>query len=427
MRLGLGAVLAIGVVAAVVATACDPPPPVPDGVVLITVDTLRPDRLGFEGHGRATSPALDRLASEGVRFERAYSQSGWTLPSIATILTGRYPGEHGATDVDRRMRRDLPTLAGILAESGYDTRAFVSHVFLGAKYGLAEGFGLYDDSVLDVGHPHNVTTAKTLTDRALESLESIESPFFLWVHYFDPHFKYLRHAAWASFGRRPIDRYDGEIAHTDRQIGRLLAGLRERGLYERSVVVLTADHGEEFGEHGGEYHYGLHEVDVRVPLVIRAPGLVPGAERRVAQQIDLMPTVLSLLEIAPPAGLPGQALLSEDHRERPVFIERFRPTPFLQRAIISENRKLYLVEVDKERETRLEGRIRDTEVRPGLSLFDLSTDPEERRDLSGENDAVLDSLLELLARYASRSSGDAEKLEVDDELTERLRSLGYLQ
>lgn len=411
----------------IIATSCRPVPEGPYNLLLITVDSLRPDRLGYGGHDRDTSATIDQLAAEGVRFERCYSQSGWTLPSIATILTGLYPREHGATDVNRRIHRGVTTLAEILAERGYDTQAFISHVLLTAKSGLAKGFRVYNDSVLDVGHPHAVATAQPITDRVIVSLGSIEQPFFLWIHYFDPHFQYIRHAGGADFGRRQIDRYDGEIAHTDGQIGRLLAELRAREIYDRTVVVLTADHGEEFGEHGGKFHYGLHEVDVRVPLVIKAPTLKPRTERRVAQQIDLLPTLLDLLRIESPPDLPGQALFQPHAADRPVFIERFRPPRFVQRAIISGDRKLYIVDVNEKIPTKLKSRIGATMVRPGISLFDLGQDPDEMQNLYPGEITAAAPLLELLARYVETPSLEGERLAVDEELEEKLRSLGYLQ
>ena len=183
----------LGVLALFVcAGAClEAPPP---SLVLISVDTLRPDALGFAGNARATSPNVDAIAREGVIFRRATSAAGWTLPSMATIFTGRYPRDHGATRYDRKIREGIPMLASILRERGYDTRAYVSHILLGADYGFARGFDVFDDSVLRVGNPHDVSTAVPLTDRLLADLEArpLVEPFFLWVHYFDPHFKYLR-------------------------------------------------------------------------------------------------------------------------------------------------------------------------------------------------------------------------------------------
>ena len=199
----------------------------PYNIVFLSVDTVRHDHLGYAGDSRPVSPTIDGLAKEGVVFPNAYSQSGWTLPSMATIFTGRYPKDHGATDFHRRIGTQLPTLASILEKHGYDTRGYVSHIVLKPKYGFHKGFMKYDYAVLDYGNPHNVATSKQLTDLALMSLRDIKEPFFLWVHYFDPHFVYLSHTQWASFGNSDVDRYGQEIAFTDYHIGRLLSDLRQ--------------------------------------------------------------------------------------------------------------------------------------------------------------------------------------------------------
>ena len=416
-------------IAACLLVGCRPAqePVAATNLLLITVDTLRPDRLGYEGHSRDTSPAIDGLAATGVRFRTSYSQSGWTLPSMATILTGRYPNDHGAVDVQYSLRAEVQTLAEILAERGFRTHGFVSHVFLSERSGLARGFSTYDDSVLAVGDPHKVATARQLTEAALAALSEIEEPFFVWVHYFDPHFFYRTHRRWRSFGKRTIDRYDGEIAHTDRQIGRLLETLRSDGLDERTMVVFTADHGEEFGEHGGKYHFGLHEEDVRVPLVIRLPGVEPRDEMAVSQQIDLMPTMLAGLGVGVPEGLPGRNLLAPGREDRPVFIERIRPAPYVQRAVVAGGRKLYHVDIDPGYEGDLAEREQRTRVRAGTVLFDLDQDSAEKTDLFDETDPRSAELLALLAEHLQREGLRGEELEVDEELRQKLKSLGYLE
>jgi arylsulfatase A-like enzyme len=407
----------------------------PPNLVLITVDTLRPDRLGFSGHGRGTSTAIDRLATAGVRFERSYSQSGWTLPSVATILTGRYPREHGATRFDRALDPDLETVATILADHGYDTRGFVSHVLLGTDYGLSKGFGIYDDSVLQVGNPHRVASAVPLTDSALRSLQTLEEPFFLWVHYFDPHFKYLAHARWGHLGTAKIDRYDAEIAHTDEQIGRLLTGLEDRELLENTVIVFTADHGEEFGEHGGQFHYTLHDEVVRVPLVIQAPSLEPGIRGEVSEQIDLLPTILALLGIEPEESYPGRNLLAAVGEPSPVFLERERPAGFVQRAVVLDRYKLILVEAsDGGRQSKVavptpvgKRKRRREKVEPGIALYDLSEDPAETTNLFEDAAPEARRLVDLLARHFLARDSPGQEVTLDEDLKRKLESLGYLR
>jgi arylsulfatase A-like enzyme len=397
-------------------------------VLLISVDALRADRLGYAGHVRETSENIDRLANEGVVFDRAYSQSGWTLPSAATMLTGQYPKDHGATDLHRSMDPSVPTLAGILSDEGYDTRGFVSHILLTPTYGLDRGFGAYDCSVLNVGHPHLVATAEQLTDLAIEAVRDIREPFFIWMHYFDPHFAYLPHSEWA-FGSTDVDRYDDEIAHVDHHIGRLLRELRARGLYDRTIVVFTADHGEEFGDHGGRYHMTQYEEVLRVPLVIRAPRLRHRLDHTIAEQIDLVPTILAMLGVEHEEDWQGKDLLADTAFDGPVFIERDRPPPYRQRAVIEGDHKLRVVELVDVTGLPEESRtspVEVTNVDHGTYLYDLSEDPEERRNLYTSEGVEAARLVDLIAGYCSSGTGAGLTVTVDEELEAKLRSLGYL-
>jgi arylsulfatase A-like enzyme len=398
----------------------------PPNIVLITVDTLRPDRLGYAGHARLTSPMLDRLAQRGVVFTRATSVSGWTLPSIATIFTGRYPHEHGATDFHWSLDASLPNLASILRDNGYDTYGFVSHVMLTPTYGMGDGFSHYDFSVLNVGDPHEVATAQQLTDLARTGLRAPKEPFFLWVHYFDPHFKYLAHSQY-SFGEADIDRYDAEIAYTDYHIDNLLKGV-DRG--NNTVVVFTADHGEEFGEHGSKYHYTLHGEVMRVPLIIKAPGLAPGSDDLPAQQTDILPTILALAGIEAPAGLPGHNLLSPRDANVPQFMERDRPPQWRQRGVIRGDHKLIVIEnadTTQVPPSSLNEEIPVSNVRPGIYLFDLARDPGERTNLFSPNDSTSLKLLGLVTQRYSAAPRHGDPVQVDRELLEKLRSLGYVR
>lgn len=402
----------------------------PYNVVLISVDTLRGDHMGYAGHHRPTSPHIDGLAGEGVVFRNAYSQSGWTLPSVATILTGHFPKDHGATAFHLRVNGELPTLASILRDEGYDTRGYVSHVLLTPRYGLDKGFDIFDHSVLDHGDPHVIASGEALTDLALQGLERAREPFFLWTHYFDPHFAYLAHSQWRAFGPSSKGRYDQEIAYTDRQIGRILDYLRQSGLYDRTIIIFTSDHGEEFNDHRGIYHYTCYEEILRVPLIIRAPFLDPGMMDVRAQQIDLLPTILALVSVPLPAGLPGRDLLQPEGRERPHFVERDRPPGWRQRAVIYGGHKLvYIEDVDKSTIPR-ENRAVASEVRnvtAGIQLFDLMKDPRERENIYTPDNEMAISLRHLVEAYMAGGQMPTEDVGVSEELRERLRSLGYIQ
>ncbi len=409
--------------------SCAESPEPPRNLVLITVDTLRPDRLGFSGSERSTSPAIDRLASEGVRFQTAYSQAGWTLPSLATILTGQYPTRHGAIEVDHSIDADLSTLASLLKTAGYQTSAFVSHVMLSPKHGFSDGFDIYDASVLDVGHPHKVSTAAILTDKVLDTLPTPDSPFFVWIHYFDPHFDYMPHETWSDWGSTEIDLYDGEIAFTDQQIGRLLDGLTEAGLMKNTLTIFTGDHGEAFGERGTRHHFSMYEEVIRVPLIIHGPSIGSGDINSAAQQVDLMPTILAALDLEPSADLPGRDLLSDDERSQDIFIERHRPQPFVQQAVIRGADKLMRIDVAAEiRDTpeRLESAFKRTKVQPGIYLFDLEDDPDELNNLYTPDDPKAIELLAILSKHFEDSADSAGDIAIDDETREQLEALGYL-
>jgi arylsulfatase A-like enzyme len=397
-------------------------------LVLITVDTLRPDHLGFGGYGRATSPNADGLASEGVVFPNSYSQAGWTLPSIGTILTGHYPKDHGATEFNWALDGDLPTLAGILRRNGYETLGYVSHVFLKPRYGVAEGFSSYDYSVLNVGNPHLVTTARELTDLAIDGVAESKSPYFLWVHYFDPHFEYVVHGEYASFGNSDVDRYDQEVAYTDGQIGRLLANLPDP---DNTVVVFTSDHAEEFGEHDGVFHYTLYEEVLRVPLVIKAPSLEPRTDETITQQIDLLPTILSLLGVPAPDSLPGRDLFApRPEAGRTVFVERDSPHPWRQRGAIEDGIKLIFIEEADSASlppNTPPPYVPVTNVHPGTYMFDLNSDPGEKNDLFDATDPRAHHLIELMTSHFSTYNRRESAVELDEEMLKKLRSLGYTQ
>jgi len=377
---------------------------------------------------------IDALAAEGTVFENAYSASGWTLPSVATLMTGHEPRQHGATRPTRAMDAGLPSLAALLKKQGYETRAYVSHVLLHPRYGMHLGFDIFDASVLEVGHPHLVSTAEPLTNLALRDLARtpVKGPLFLWVHYFDPHYEYIAQQSVRPFGERPIDRYDGEIVQTDRQIARLIDGFRQLGLYKNTVVVFTADHGEEFQEHGGIWHDTIYEEVLRVPLIVRVPGRVPGKSPEPARQVDLMPTVLAALGVDPPADLPGRDLLTtrdSDAGPQALFFERDVPSLYRQRGVLLGQAKLIVVE-----------RVPDELVPPGppepppqpglragVYLFDLAKDPQEKRNRVEEDPELAAKLLALLRGHFEGEIAEGPNVDLDPELQKRLRALGYLE
>jgi arylsulfatase A-like enzyme len=305
----------------------------PLNLVLIGVDTLRPDHLGCYGYDRDTSPHIDRLGTKGVVFENVVSSCPWTLPSFATVFTGLYPTQHGAIDTHTPIGGSLSTLAEILKAHGYATGAIINAPLLKGKYAVDQGFDFYYMT------PPEGRAADGTTRDALKWIdENSRGPFFMFAHYFDPHIPYGPPAPYDTLfdpqyrgalespyipSRLPQYRlravnfsemkklspadwnhiralYDGEIAFTDQAIGELLQGLKKRGLMENSLIVLLSDHGEEFFEHQGfEHGHTLFEELLKVPLIFSLPGRLP-ENRRIARQVrlvDVEPTILDLLGI----------------------------------------------------------------------------------------------------------------------------------
>jgi arylsulfatase A-like enzyme len=311
-------------------------------VILIGIDTVRQDHLGCYGYDRGTTPNIDRLARRGILFENAVSPSPWTLPSFATVFTSLYPTQHGAVTPMTSMRTSFPTLAGLLKDQGYATGAIINAPYLGPRYNLSRGFDLYDMP------PRKGRIADGTTADALKWMDlNKDRPFFIFVHYFDPHTPYEPPSPYdtlfasgysgpignsfepvrlaSSRGSRfegmealtPADAkrieslYDGEIAFMDKAIGDLLRGVDDLGLREKSLIVLLSDHGEEFFDHGGfEHGHTLYEELIRVPLMMSLPGVIPEGVgvRQQVRLLDVAPTVLDLLDMAERPGLQGVSL-----------------------------------------------------------------------------------------------------------------------
>jgi arylsulfatase A-like enzyme/Flp pilus assembly protein TadD len=385
-----------------------------DNVLLITLDTTRADRLGCYGYARAATPALDALARRGTLFERALAQVPMTLPSHASLLTGRYPRELGIRrNAQAALGRDHPTLASVFEGRGYRTGAFVAAFVLDSRYGLDRGFDVYDD---DVGEDVLTRRADEVTDRALAWLQSArERPFFAWIHYFDPHKPYEPPAAFRGVG---ADAYDGEIAFVDTQVARLTNWLEAQGLADETLVVVAGDHGESFGEHGEHGHaMFLYHTNLRVPLILAHPRLGrPGA--RVAEVVELanvFSTVLDLFGWARPEGLlsrsiapalRGQALEPrESYAESDYVQHTYGWAP--QHSLTSASWKYV------------------SSTRP--ELFELVSDAAEERNLVHEREEVASAMRQgLVARHREMRAGRALEVPLDEDARRRLESLGYV-
>ncbi len=284
-------------------------------VVLVTLDTTRADHLACYGRTSAMTPNLDRVASDGLLFERAYTVVPITLPSHATMMTGKLPPEHGLRiNGISRLAESVPTLAELLRERGFRTGAFVSSLVLDQRFGLARGFESYDDRLGDGPQgPNAERSAPETVSSAIAWLNSVATePVFCWVHLFDPHQPYEDHPA--EFGDHFEGRpYDAEIAYMDQQVGRLLDELVRLGIAEKTLLIIAGDHGEGLGEHEEESHgYLAYNSTMHVPLIMRHSQFIkPGT--RVADPVslvDVFPTILDGLQMEEPMGSTGRSLLS---------------------------------------------------------------------------------------------------------------------
>ena len=288
-------------------------------ILLVTLDTTRANRLGCYGYADAETPALDALARDGVLFERCITPTAFTLPSHASIMTGRYPASHGVRiNGDLALADAQTTLAERLSEAGYRTGAFIGAFVLDGRWGLKQGFEHYDDNFeLKPGEQLDLAGVQRpgdkVVDAALKWLQQTDTrPFFAWVHLYDPHTPYEPPEPWRSRLNDSLSHlYDGEIAFADSQVGRLLDWLASQGLDKRTIVIAVGDHGEGLGSHGeAEHGYFVYEYAVHVPFIVRLPvggfrGIRVPAQVRT---IDLVPTLLELIGAGTPSGIDGESL-----------------------------------------------------------------------------------------------------------------------
>ncbi|MFH2000758.1 MAG: sulfatase-like hydrolase/transferase [Planctomycetota bacterium] len=315
------------------ASACSKPDR-PENLLLITIDTLRADHLGCYGYSDAKTPVIDRLADQGTLFERAYACAPTTLPSHAGILTGLYPPSTGIRDNGLfRLPSSIVTVTEVLHDHGFTTGAVLAADPLNQRFGLDQGFDFYDAPGVQ-SHNYSVRNAGEITSRAVSWLEGADKdkPFFLWVHYFDPHAPYTPPEPFV--GGTPVEQYDGEIAYTDQQIGALLQALEAQGNRDATLVILTADHGESLGEHGESGHsVFIYDATIHVPVIVSGPG-IPRGKRidRVVSNIDIPYTACSLLKAGsmpdwtnslPRQVAPGD--LFQDRGPRVVYSESMVP------------------------------------------------------------------------------------------------------
>jgi tetratricopeptide (TPR) repeat protein len=381
----------------------------PRSIVLVTIDTLRADRLGVYG-GKAATPVLDALSREGARFQNVFAQSPLTLPSHSSILTGTYPTYHGVRDNGRfRLPADMETLAEILKGAGYSTAAFVGGFPLDSRFGLDQGFDLYDDSL---GRSRSrVSFSERRASEVVASARSWiagrgQNLYFVWVHLFDPHAPYDPPDPFP-------DDYEGEVAYADAALKELLAAVSKD-----AFVAVTADHGEGLGEHGERTHsLFVYDSTLRVPWLLRGPGVAAGTVvEESARSVDLVPTLLDLVGMNEScARCQGRsfvpALEGKSLPPAPAYAETYFPRLNLG---WSELRSLRL------------GGWKYIEA-PEPELYDTNSDVGENRNLAASDPAKLEEMRAELAKLeeATTGAGSNEEL-LDGETRAILRSLGYL-
>lgn len=393
----------------------------PYNVLLISVDTLRADHMGCYGYGRNTTPNIDSLALESLVFDDIQATSSWTLPSLASMMTGLYPGSHGCVKMDTALASGIPTLSEKLTEDGYFTGAIVSQAFASARYGMSRGFLDFDGSISEInrGREFFKSTAQEISTKATRWLEARvpekeERPWFLWLHYFDPHMAYISHeGVTEQFGvKREMDRYDGEIAFTDEEIGRVLDLLDKLELTEHTAILFTADHGEEFKDHGGLYHRDtLYREVLHVPLILRVPGSPAGRDSRIGSLIDVAPTILDLVGLDPLDSCHGVSLLgdaSEAHSA--VWADLIRENG--QRLVASIGEEKWI-----QSEFELAGFTRSSDL---LEKKPLEFDEEFERQKRTE----LKALGVEAARFSDLATG-VNPVELTPEERKALEALGY--
>jgi arylsulfatase A-like enzyme len=424
-------------------------------LLVVSVDTLRADRLGAYGSALSLSPRLDALAAESVVFEHAFAPTSFTLPSVGALLTGRSPDELGLRSNTAVLPAAPPTLASILWSRGWSTGAVVSNYVLRRAARLDRGFGAYDDHFSSRERVRGLPErrARATTDAALALLDAMRSerdaPILLWVHYQDPHGPYLppaEHAAppgpppagvtdrdlpFAAGNNEPgaipryqrlgeqrdsrayRSRYHGEIRYADAEIGRLLEGVAERGLYDESVVVFAADHGESLGEHDHWFQHGelLDVPETRVPLWIRVPGRDPARRTDTATLLDLLPTVLAAVGVEPPPDFSGRDLLGPgaSGERSALFQSTLEVADPPRRALLSDGWRYEVV-------------LGPGDVRESLRPLGDGSEPGAPPD-----PARLEAFRRRLAAIEAGLAGSSPiRQELTEEERARLRALGYL-
>lgn len=397
-------------------------------VVLITLDTVRADRMGFLGSKRGLTPQLDALAAQSVVFEHAYSQAPITPASHATILSGTFPRFHGVRDFGSRLTDSIPYLPELFREHGYHTGAFVSSIILDPKNGFApgfeRGFDIYDAGFHRTGRGETrlgtmQRRGEETVARALDWLEkNKQGPVFMWVHLWDAHDPYDPPAPFK--GRYQNAPYDGCVAYVDATVGKLLEGLQRAGTYNSTLIAVASDHGESLGDHGEDTHgVFLYDSTIQVPLLIKFPKARLAGQRVTARAslVDVAPTLLEAVQASAPPAMQGQSLISligvKMTRERPSLAENeYTHRGFGWSSLEAlRTRKFLFVKA------------------PLPELYDQTADPGQERNVLEKNKLAAAQIavqLEGFLKLAGAKAPEAARRSLDPQSEEKLRALGYV-
>lgn len=387
-------------------------------ILLIVIDALRPDHLGFNGHSRPTSPTIDRLAAQSVVFKNAISAASWTKPSFSSFLTGLYPCQHGVTQWESVMPDSIVTVAELLKQAGYGTGVIINIGTLSGRFNVFQGF----DSISEATHFER--DAVMTTDEAIKMIEGIQKPFFLLVHYIDVHWPYRAPVEYydsigerESFqrwgpvkggdefnveeaGLRASIMYDACIRFVDDQVNRLLDFLADRGLRESTVLIVTADHGEAFWEHGTRAHAKtVYDEEIRVPLVLHYPKRY--GHKIVSQQVslvDLAPTIAAIANVKDTSHREGRNLLALIEKKKDAVPRKRLLPPEYDLNEVS----LFRIPASKGIRS-LKWKIMVEPSTGLIKIFDLENDPKEKVNLWESDLAIKDSLVSLLRRVPGTS------------------------
>jgi arylsulfatase A-like enzyme/Flp pilus assembly protein TadD len=387
-------------------------------ILLITIDTLRADRLSCYGSQNPKTPNIDHVAERGVRFSRAFANTSTTLPSHANILSGTTPNYHGVHEnLNFIVSKELLTLAEFLKNNGYATGAFVGAYPLDSRFGLSQGFDVYDDLYSRI-HSVNLASlernAESVIGSALTWLKGRRSPWFLWIHCWDPHIPYEPPEPFkAQYKEHP---YDGEVAYVDSALGKLFDHMEENKLYESTLIIFTGDHGESLGQHSEKTHgYFAYNSSIWIPLIIVLPEAAPGHVDHYVSHIDIFPTVCDALGIEKPTFLQGTSLLpalkGKKLPEKPIFFESLYPHYSRGWAPL----KGFILKKTKFIDS------------PIPELYDLDRDFDEfDNQVEEKNVTKLRSQLQTIIDDLTPSEKVDAAQTVDRKTRERLASLGYV-